>query len=466
MTILEAMSDERLFAPQFAPAATWDTWRVFLAALFALPLGEAELALYRAHTGRRVPPEAPAGESWVVVGRRGGKSRVAALVAVYLGCFRDFSRALAPGERGTVMLLAEDRRQARVVFRYIRELLTVPLLAPLVAAERAEGIDLTNGVTIEVHTASFRTVRGYTVVAAILDEVAFWRTDDAAEPDHEIVAALRPGMATVPGALLLGISSPYARRGVLWQAWREHYGRDGSDTLVWQAPSEAMNPTILARVVERAYAEDPTSAAAEWGAEFRTDVESFLTREAIEACCAPDCREQWPRSDLSYFAFVDPSGGSGDSMTLAVAHREEGEEGAPPRAVLDLVREVRPPFSPESVVAEFTSVLRAYRLSSVEGDRYAGEWPRERFSVHGIDYRPAAKPKSELYRELLPLLNSGRATLLDLPRLVGQLAGLERRTARGGRDSIDHAPGAHDDVANAAAGALVGALAASAVLLW
>jgi hypothetical protein len=253
---------------------------------------------------------------------------------------------------------------------------------------------------------------------------------------------------------------------VLWQAWREHYGRDGSDTLVWQAPSQAMNPTILARVVERAYADDPTSAAAEWGAEFRTDVESFLTREAIEACCAPDCREQWPRSDLSYFAFVDPSGGSGDSMTLAVAHREEGEEGAPPRAVLDLVREVRPPFSPEAVVAEFTGVLRRYRLSSVEGDRYAGEWPRERFSVHGIDYRPAAKPKSELYRELLPLLNSGRATLLDLPRLVGQLAGLERRTARGGRDSIDHAPGAHDDVANAAAGALVGALAASAVLLW
>jgi hypothetical protein len=227
-----------------------------------------------------------------------------------------------------------------------------------------------------------------------------------------------------------------------------------------------MNPTIPARVVERAYADDPTSAAAEWGAEFRTDVESFLTRDAIEACCIPDCRERPPRSDRCYFAFCDPSGGSGDSMTLAVAHREEGEGDAPPRAVLDLMREVRPPFSPESVVAEFASQLRAYGVSSVEGDRYAGEWPRERFSVHGIDYRPAAKSKSGLYGELLPLLNGGRAMLLDLPRLVGQLAGLERRTARGGRDSIDHAPGAHDDVANAAAGALVGVLAASAVRLW
>jgi hypothetical protein len=60
-------------------------------------------------------------------------------------------------------------------------------------------------------------------------------------------------------------------------------------------------------------------------------------------------------------------------------------------------------------------------------------------------------------RELLPLLNSKRIELLDLPRLHGQLGGLERRTARGGRDSIDHPPNAHDDLINSAAGALVSA---------
>ena len=64
-----------------------------------------------------------------------------------------------------------------------------------------------------------------------------------------------------------------------------------------------------------------------------------------------------------------------------------------------------------------------------------------------------------LYRDLLPLVNAGRLELLDLPRLQTQLLGLERRTARGGRDSIDHAPGAHDDVANAVAGACVAAVA-------
>jgi hypothetical protein len=143
-------------------------------------------------------------------------------------------------------------------------------------------------------------------------------------------------------------------------------------------------------------------------------------------------------------------------MTLAVAHREDE------RVVLDLVRERRPPFSPEDVVKEFTETLRRYAITSVHGDRYGGEWPRERFDAHGITYEVAELPKSELYRELLPLLNSGQVELLDHQRLLAQLLRLERRTARGGRDSIDHAPGGHDDVANAVAGALVGAPAFSA----
>lgn len=85
----------------------------------------------------------------------------------------------------------------------------------------------------------------------------------------------------------------------------------------------------------------------------------------------------------------------------------------------------------------------------------AGEWPREQFSKRKITYAPAEKPKSDLYRDMLPLLNSGRVQLLDNRRLLTQLHGLERKTARGGRDSIDHGPGRHDDVANACAGAIV-----------
>jgi hypothetical protein len=136
-------------------------------------------------------------------------------------------------------------------------------------------------------------------------------------------------------------------------------------------------------------------------------------------------------------------------MTAAVAHVEDG------RLVLDVALERRPPFSPEAVVTEYAATFAQYGVTLVVGDRYAGEWPRERFAAHGIEYVVAGRPKAELYRDTLPLLNSGRVELLDHPRLLAQLLGLERRTSRGGRDSIDHAPGGHDDLANAACGALL-----------
>ncbi len=233
-TILDAMASPHLFQRWFKDEATWAAWRTFLAALFALPMDKEAEAVYRACTGRTALSAAPFTEAWLVVGRRGGKSFVLALTAVFLAVFRDWAPYLAPGERGTIMVIAADRRQARTIMRYIHALLfEVPTLKEhYVAGETKESIDLTVPVTIEVHTSSFRTVRGYTVVAALLDEIAFWPTDDAVSPDTEVLAALRPAMATVPGAMLLCASSPYARRGALWRAWKDHHGKD-SPVLVW-----------------------------------------------------------------------------------------------------------------------------------------------------------------------------------------------------------------------------------------
>jgi hypothetical protein len=199
-------------------------------------------------------------------------------------------------------------------------------------------------------------------------------------------------------------------------------------------------------VIAEQRAADPTAASSEWDAQFRTDIESFVAREAVEACVAWDTRERAPMRGTRYYAFVDPSGGSSDSMTLAIGHRENDA------MVLDAVRERRPPFPPEDVVADFSELLKSYRVTSVTGDRYGGDWPADRFRDHAIRYEPARKPKSDVYRDVLPLINSRKLDLLDHPKLIAQLCGLERRTARGGRDSIDHPPGGHDDLANCVAG--------------
>lgn len=350
------------------------------------------------------------------------------------------------------MVLAADRRQARVVFRYIQGLLdSVPMLAALIDRRTTEAIHLTNRITIEVPTASFRAVRGYTVVAAICDELAYWRSEESANPDSEIVNAIRPAMATVPEPLLLGISSPYARRGLLWDSFRQHYGQDAAPVLVWNAPTTAMNPTIPEAFVAGELAKDEAAARGEYLAEFRTDIESYISREAIDACVDAGRHESPPVRGLAYRGFTDPSGGSGtDSFSLAIAHVEERQGRRV--AVLDAIREVRPPFSPESATADLAALLRTYGITEVTGDRFAGEFPREMFRKHGFSYRLSEKPKSDLYRDSLPALNSGSVALLDHPRLVAQLSSLERRTARGGRDSIDHGPHDHDDIGNCLAG--------------
>jgi hypothetical protein len=360
---------------------------------------------------------------------------------------------LAPGETATVAIIAANRAQARSIFKYVSGLLkAVPVLAAMVQAETADTIELSNSVTIEITTASFRTTRGYTFAAVLCDETAFWRSDEtSANPDVEILRALRPGLASIPNSLLISASSPYAKRGSLYATFRKHYGKDGSRVLVWKAGTATMNPRIDPAVISEAYESDPEAARAEYGGEFRDDLADYITREAVDAVTAWGRSELLPEPNVSYSAFCDPSGGVSDAMTLAIGHLQNGH-----LCVLDALLEIRPPFDPEHAVAMCADVLRRFGIARVVGDRYAGEWPKARFREHGIAFEQSARPKSELYLDLLPLLNAKRVELLDNPRLSAQLTGLERRTARSGRDTVDHSPGGHDDLCNSVAGVLVG----------
>jgi hypothetical protein len=454
MTILDAMSDGNLFGPWFQ-GGTWNSWRTFLAALFGLPLEDEPLEAYRKYTGRVDAPASPFSECFCIAGRRSGKSVIGAMIATYLSCFVDYGRILARGETGVVMLLASDRRQARVLLGYVNAFFdSIPLLGRMVTERLKESVSLNNRIRIEIHTSSFRSTRGYTVAAAICDEIAFWpTTEDSANPDTEILNALRPAMATVPGALLLAVSSPYARRGALWETHRANYGKNDAPLPVWQAATRVMNPALPQRVVDEALARDAVAASAEFLAQFRTDCELLVSREVIEANTARGCFELPFVQNTRYHGFVDPSGGSSDSMTLAIAHPVVFKNGS--GAVLDLVREIKPPFSPDAAVADFAQVLRSYRLRSVVGDRYGSEWVAERFRTHGIEYKASELTRSQIYAELLPLLNSKCVRLLDNQRLASQIAGLERRTSRVGGETIDHGPALHDDLANSAGGALV-----------
>jgi hypothetical protein len=449
MHILHALSDPKVFGQHFK-GQSWGAWRVFLAALFALTMTPEQLELYKQCTGRSTAPTKPAKEGWLVCGRRAGKSFILATIAVFLACFFDWRPYLGPGEIGTIMIVAADRKQARVIMRYVLGLLkSTAMLKQTITGVTKESVTLVNRIAIEIHTSSYISVRGYTVVAALLDELAFWPTDEAAAtPDTEVIGAIKPAMATIPGALLLCASSPHARRGALWNAFRKHHGQDDDPVLVWQAATRVMNPSVPQAFIDEHIAEDPARASSEYLAQFRSDLEQFISQEILDACVSRGVYERSRQYQKAYFAFTDPSGGSSDSMCLAIAHIDHPRE----TVVIDCLREIRSPFSPEIACSELASTLKSYGLSQCVGDRYAGEWPREQFLKFGVHYAPASKTKSELYIDLLPLLNSRRIDLLDNARANSQILNLERRTARGGRDSIDHPPSGHDDLANVIAG--------------
>lgn len=451
-TLRDALSDPRLLGHAL-PGDTWLTWRAVLLAAMGEPLTEAELEAFRAVTGRENPPTERCDELVAIVGRRGGKSRATAVLATYLATLVDYSDVLVKGERGLLLTVAPDLRQAGIVRDYIAGVLSESeILRRLVDGVTRTTIRLTNGIDIESRPSNFRRLRGVTAIAAVCDESCFFYTDDASSnPDTAILDAIRPSLATTRGLLAL-ISTPYARRGATWEAYSRHYGQQGDPAiLVAHGGSTTFNPSLDRRVVDRAYERDPIAAAAEYGGQWRSDIAAFVSRDSVMACIDHGVAERPYSPRYRYHAHVDPSGGSNDSFTLAISHRE-GD-----LAVLDLVREVRPPFSPEGVVAEFCADLARYRIKRITGDRYAGEWPREQFRRRGIRYELADRPASDLFLGLLPMLNSRTARLLDCSRLIDQLCALERRTSFGGRDSIGHGPHGHDDLAVAVAGSLLAA---------
>jgi hypothetical protein len=391
----------------------------------------------------------------LICGRGAGKSYMCSLIVAFLACFGDWSKGLALGGRPVVLLVAPTTEQARVDLSYIRGILErSPILRGMVVGATASSIELrtrTAIVEIQVVSANYRSIRGRAICAAVIDESAFLRQEESAQPDAEIVNAITPALGRFgKKGILLVVSTPYSRRGVLYQGYKKYFGSEDADSICWLAPTTVMNPSFDQDVINEALADDPAKASAEYLCEWRSDIEGFVSLEVIEACVVPGVREIPPTAGVHYHGFVDVSGGGQDSFTVGVSHcRADGV------IVLDCVREVRPKFSPDSVTAEFAEVFKSYNIRKIFGDDYAGEWPKERFAKNGITYESVGKPRSDIYKEFAPLLHSGRVELLDNSRMVAQIQGLERRVHPGGRDAINHAPNSHDDLANSAAGAVV-----------
>jgi hypothetical protein len=384
--------------------------------------------------------------------------RISAPIMCYEALFGGHDAHLAKGERAMVPLIAQDLRATRIAFGYIRDYLSQsPLLASQISDLQTFELTLTNGVHVACFPSTLRSVRGWSIPAAGLSEVAFFRLEGQANADVEIQASIRRGMIGFPQTRLVKISTPYLRSGVLHDDFTRGFGKDDPDLLVWRASTVLMNPSIKFERLERERRLDPSRFAREFEAEFTEETDAFLPYSWVDDAVQPHRHELPARDGVRYHAAIDPSGGGPDAFTVAVCHVEG--QGSSAWVVVDVVkgwsRQGSNSVDLTGVVTEITSLLKRYRITRATGDRYAGQWVSQAFAAVGMNYREASMDKSAAFTELEPLFAEGRINLPDHPQLVRELKNLERRHRAGGRVIVDHPHGGHDDHATAVALAVV-----------
>lgn len=229
--IRQALQDKLLLGAALGDPSTWLRWTSVLKAAFCLKMDKADRAAFAEVAGNRTPPTKRVNELWCVVGRRLGKTRIAAAISVYIGAIEQ--HRLAPGEVGHVLLIAASRDQARTAFSYVCGFLRAsPILRQQIVSTTAQEVRLKGNIVIGVHAGSHRTVRGRTLLAVVGDETSFWRDETSAQPDTEIFRAVLPALAASKG-MWVGISTGYRKLGLLYQKWRDHFGQNSDDVLVF-----------------------------------------------------------------------------------------------------------------------------------------------------------------------------------------------------------------------------------------
>ena len=421
-----------------------------LKSIYGLALSPREMEIYRRGTGRESYHAREHREATMVGGRQSGKTTK---LAAPIACFEAFrGHGLVSGQEAYVMLLAPTIAQARIAFRSIRNYLRGSrILSKRIVKTTKDEIILDNGIIIGCYASSYDGVRGRIIVAAICDEMAFWPHDEtAANPEDEVIAALRPGMITVKNAKLVKISTPFAKQDLLWTEFQR---RAELGFPVWQLPSHEMNPKISLSDLEREQRRgEEKHHLREYLAEFVDSVSGWTTPEILDPCIARGRRELPPVRDGFYLAALDPASRHND-FALAILHRSSDGKIIEDR-VARWTGTKTAALAFRAVLAEIKSILDDYGINSAVGDQFCSDVIRQDLLELGVSYEICTfgpQTRAMIFMNLKHLLVQGKIELLEDPEQLRQLRNLrEERTDRG---QIDVRPsgGMKDDLAVAIA---------------
>ena len=381
-------------------------------------------------------------EGVFVEGRRAGKSRRAAGLAIYEGIFGGHEKCLAPGETAVIPVISASKRQTQVVKNYaLRMMKDSPALRPHIVNDTSEQIELANGISIMCLPCSSKNIRSFAFPAAVLDEVGFWRYEGYADADKDVLSAVRPAMIQFRRPKLLMISTPWIRAGELWR----YYNQPRKEMMIWQSPTWEMNPLISRADLDDEFIEDPVGSNREYGALFTSAISAIFSPDHVERAMERGYTQLKPAYGARYFGAIDPAFTS-DSFALVIGHIEYG------RVIIDHVVEWKPPVDLEVVTGELAKFCQLYGIRKLWSDQYAAEPLKQVFRRGGVNIETVvftSQFKTAAYNTLRHLLSGNDIVLPAIHELKAQLLSCEEKRMPGGLVKLGAPGGLHDDIVDA-----------------
>jgi hypothetical protein len=425
--------------------------------LFSFPLWPRQRELLEAvEAGHRL-------HVWAL-GRRSGKTTMAALVGLWTCLFRpDVGARVRPGERFYAVAVATNIRQARLFVSAARSIVEAsPLLAPLLVSSTEDELVFSTRGVLTAFPCSSRGGRGWPIATLLMDEAAFFQSEtDGPQVADRVFEALMPSTAQFADlARVILASTPYGTDGLFAETWQRAANGEIPDAVAQRATTREVNPTIEESFFEAEEARDPEAFRSEYAAEFVGSGGAFLDPQAIRDAVA-DRVELLPEQASGWVAGLDPAFAS-DPFGLALVGRRDGglvlgrvQTWTPKRRWLRKAQSFEERREVEDeLLAEVAEVCKRYGARCVT-DQYAAPAVVERLCGFGLSVQAVpmtASSKTAAFQELRGRLNMGELELYPDQQLLAELGRLRTRYTAGLSSVVNPRVGSsHGDLAQALA---------------
>lgn len=402
------------------------------------------------------------------LGRRSGKTTLAAICAVYAAVCLGGRYRKSLGLRSTfnILCIANKENQSKVALGIIRDLIErSPLLQPLIKRQAMETLELSNGAIFTASPASSRGIRGQASPLIIFDELAHSLDTSGNAAGDQLYQAVAPGAAQFgEDAKILMLSTPWIQSGIFWDFFNQGQSPDYPSTYSISLPTWEVNPHLPydGDFLRTERDRDPWTFGIEYGANFASPVGSFLSSDDIESCILREHANPVPaKSDQYYTLSLDPAKGGRDEYVACILHWEKDE------CIIDRWHTFEPSVvdgkrrlvNIEDVESWIIESNTRYRFHKIILDQYNSQSTIQNLRKRGLPCRElhwSSKSMTEAYTKLRNLVIAGNLNLYRHKKAIGQLKGLTVKYNSVGTMSVSGGNGAGvDDYCAALAGAVL-----------